>query len=132
MPRKDGRHPRRRKPVIGKKKYERLVERCRGLPKAKLLHSKDYVTNLLITVLDLRLETTTVERALEFYRVNRSEQIGTFAHLKQLLESGMPDVDIAIQLWGYRYGNRIAILRRLVQFFESQRNNDSSGSGDLG
>jgi len=114
MPNKRERHSKRRKPVISNKKYGHLVERCRGLPEAKLLHSKDYVTNLLITVLDLRLETTTVERALEFYRVERSKQIGTFARLKRLLESGIPDVDIAIQLWGYRYGNRIATLLSLI------------------
>ena len=114
MARKNGRHRRRRRPVISGKRYERLVERCRELPEAKLLHSKDYISNLLITVLDLRLETTTVERALEFYRVERSRQIGTFARLKGVLESGIPDVDIAIQLWGYRYGNRIATLLSLI------------------
>jgi len=113
------RRRKRRKSLVNKNQYERLVERCRSLPETKLFNSKDYVTNLMITVLDLRLQTLVVERALEFYRVNRSQQIHTSGHLKQLLELGTPDVDIAVHLWGYHYGNRVATLRQLVKFFES-------------
>ena len=80
---------------------------------------KDYVTNLLITVLDLRPETTTVERALGYYRANCASQVGTFAELRLLLESSIPDRDIARRLWGCGYGNRIATLRRFVLFLES-------------
>jgi len=119
MPRKVERHRGHRKKPVTKKQYERLVQRCRELPQTKLVHPKNYITNLLITVLDLRLETTTVERALEFYRINRSKQIRKLVQLRRLLDSDATDVDIAIQLWGYRYGRRAEMLRRLVKFFDA-------------
>jgi hypothetical protein len=119
MGRQTARKSKRHKKVVSRKRYRRLLEKCRDLPPTDLFIIKDYVTNLLITVLDLRLETTTVERALQYYRANCASQVGTFAELKLLLESGIPDRDIARRLCGYGYGNRIATLRGFVQFLES-------------
>ncbi len=77
--------------VVSRKRQ--LLEKCRDPPPTDLFVIKDYVTNLLITALDLRLETTTVERPWECYRANLRPQVGTFAELKLLLESGIPDRD---------------------------------------
>jgi hypothetical protein len=119
MGRQKARKAKRRKRVIGRGRYQRLLQRCRELPPTNVFVVKDYITNLFITVLDLRLETTTVLRALEFYKVNNASSITTFDDLKRLLESGLPDIDTAKQLWGYAYGNRIVMLRGLVTFFDS-------------
>jgi hypothetical protein len=119
MGRQKKRQSKRRKRVIGRARYQRLLQRCRDLPLTNVFVVKDYSTNLFVTVLDLRLETTTVLRALEYYQVNSARSVGTFDDLKRLLESGLPDSDIAKQLWGYGYGNRIVILRGLVRFFDS-------------
>lgn len=35
----------------------------------------DYITNLLLTVLDLRLQNPIVNNAIEFYRANRWDEI---------------------------------------------------------
>ena len=87
---------------------------------------------MFVTVLDLRLETTTVLRALEYFQVNTASKIKTFDDLKLLLESGMPDVDVARQLWGYSYGKRVMMLRGLVQFFDSIGVTTQSAFGGLG
>jgi hypothetical protein len=109
----------RQKRSIGKQPYQRLLQRCRELPPTNVFVIKDFITNLFVTVLDLRLETTTVLRALEYYQVNSASAVSTFDDLKRLLESGMADSYIARQLWGYGYGNRIVMLRALVRFFDS-------------
>src|ERR1700730_10977491 len=113
------RKTKRRKRTIGRSRYQRLLQRCRELPPTNVFVIKDFITNLFVTVLDLRLETTTVLRALEFYQVNSASSVRTFDELKRFLESGLPDIDIAKQLWGYSYGNRIVMLRGLVRFFAS-------------
>jgi len=73
--------------VISKRNYERLLDRCRVLPATEVYLIDDYVVNLLFTVLDLRLMTVTVERAIEHYRTHCAGKIRTCADLTQLLES---------------------------------------------
>jgi hypothetical protein len=98
--------------------YRNLLKKCRALPPADTYVTGDFIKNLFVTVLDLRLETKIVERALEHYHSKRAHDIGSFIDLKQLLESGN-DSEVAKYLWGYNLWTRVTILRRLVSFFES-------------
>jgi hypothetical protein len=102
--------------------HDMLVRRCRALPPAAqsyLVH--DYVTNLMLTVLDFQLHTTTVERAHDHYQAHRSSEVGTFERLKALLDRFPDDPEgntaLAQHLWGYRYGKRVGYLRGLVAHF---------------
>jgi hypothetical protein len=96
--------------------FARSAVRC-GL--LKFYVTDDFITNLFLTVLDLRLETKIVVRALEHYNSKRAHDVASFIDLKQLLESGQTDSEIAKYLWGYNLWTRVSILRRLVSFFES-------------
>jgi hypothetical protein len=104
--------------------HDHLVNRCRCLPPAVGSYLvDDYVTNLLLTVLDFQLHTTIVRRAHDFYQAHRSTEVKTFEQLKGLLARFPDDPEgntaLAQNLWGYRYGKRIGYLRGLVSHFES-------------
>ncbi|MDQ2687802.1 MAG: hypothetical protein M3Y28_08050 [Armatimonadota bacterium] len=105
--------------------YEEIVARCQNLPKAKGNYIiNDYVENVLLTVLDFQMRTTTVERAANYYQKNVKQTVNTHQELKQLL-AGQPDTkagnqEIAQYLWGYRLWTRVALLRRLLHYLESE------------
>jgi hypothetical protein len=80
--------------------YRNLLKKCRALPHADFYPFDDYVTNLLVTVLDLRLDTKIVEKALEHYRSKRAQEVRAFNDLKELVESDKSDSEIANYLWG--------------------------------
>ena len=110
--------------MLSADEHDLLVRRCRSLPPAVgnyLVH--DYVTNLLLTVLDFQLHTTTVKRAHDHFQAHRSAEVKTFEQLKGLLAQFPDDPEgntaLAQHLWGYRYGKRIGFLRRLVEHFDS-------------
>jgi hypothetical protein len=46
--------------------YRTLLKKCRALPPAEIFVTNDFNTSLFLTVPDLRLETTLVDRALEY------------------------------------------------------------------
>lgn len=118
-----GSHSNRRR-TVSKSQYRQLLAKCRELPAIQdgpgsSPIEDDYVTNLMITVLDLRLESTTVERALDHFRRNQAAAIRTQAELRAFLGSSLSDHKLAKSLWGYGYGHRIEMLRGLVDFFDS-------------
>jgi hypothetical protein len=56
----------------------RLVEACRPLPTRKWEYEEhDYVTNVLLTVLDLQMRNVTVERSIRHYRDFRWDEVRT-------------------------------------------------------
>lgn len=84
----------------------------------------DYVTNLLLTVLDLRLQNTIVNNAIQYYWRNRWDEVRTLGDLEALL-AGFPDDaegnrTAARYLWGYQYADRLRRLRGLVNWARQQ------------
>ncbi len=78
----------------------------------------DFITNLLLTVLDLRLQNRIVDKAIQFYRHNRWDEIRILDDLERVLTKFPDDVEgnraAAKYLWGYLYGERLRWLRGLV------------------
>lgn len=102
----------------------RVAECCAALPPATAVYEyDDFVTNLLLTVLDYMQHTTAVERAIAFYKENRYESIRTLDDLKRTLDGFADDqegnTDLALFLWDYKLWTRSAQLRALVTFLES-------------
>jgi len=83
----------------------------------------DYVENLLLTVLDFQMRTTTVEHAAGYYLKHRRDAIRTHQDLKQLLEKYSDTKEgnrqVAQYLWGYNLWSRVELLRRLLAYFET-------------
>jgi hypothetical protein len=53
-----------------------VVERCRSLAPAQQAYiERDFVTNLLATVLDFQLQSIIVVRAIEHYKANRWDEL---------------------------------------------------------
>ena len=110
--------------MIAQQEFDLILERCRELPPAKGMYLEDdYVTNLLLTVLDYRLHERIVKKADEFFRKNRQAEIRAAADLKRLLARYPDDkagnTRLAQYLWGYKYWNRAHQLRELLAYFES-------------
>ncbi len=78
----------------------------------------DYVSNLLLTVLDLQLHNKIVYNAYQHYRIDLWGEIRTLDDLESALERFPDDPDgnrpAATYLWGYQYGNQLGWLRGLV------------------
>jgi len=100
----------------------RLVDACRAVPPAQRDYREhDFVTNLLLTVLDFQLQSTQVAGAIGHYRRSRWQGIRTLTDLEQTLARYPDDQEgnaaAAMHLWGGRYWTRLALLRRLTAFF---------------
>lgn len=104
-----------------------LEEACAGVPPPAVPPAvgtdadyPDYITNLLLTVLDLRLLNVIVNNAIEHYRAQRWDEIRTLDDLQTLLARFPDDVEgnraAAAYLWGYRYRNQLGHLRGLVSW----------------
>ncbi len=50
--------------MVSEREFESLVERCSGLPPSRDYSEDDYVTNLMLTVLDFQMQGRAVENAL--------------------------------------------------------------------
>ncbi len=110
--------------MISCQEVEVIIDKCRSLPPP---HGNylvtDYVTNLFLTVLDFQLRENIIKKAIAHYEANRWGKIRTFEHVKELLAHYPDDkpgnTSVAEYLWGYKYWNRVTLLRRLVAFLES-------------
>jgi hypothetical protein len=84
----------------------------------------DFVTNLLVTVIDFQTHTTAVNRAMTYYQAHRFDQLRTMADLQALLAQFPDDqtgnTALAEDLWGYKMHTRAGLLRTLVDFFGGQ------------
>ncbi len=113
-------------PEIGvtKNQYDSLIQACRILPQPQGdYHQADFISNLLLTVLDYQLRNAIVYNAWDHYRQNHWIAIRSFPDLERFLSEFTDDRDgntkAAIALWGYKYWNRLEQLRRLVHFFKA-------------
>jgi hypothetical protein len=104
---------------------ELLRERCRSLPPAQGDYRiDDFLTNVVVTVVDFQMHATAVVRAMEhFQRVTRLT-LSTLADLRALLDQYPDDQEgntaLALRLWGYKMWTRAHMLRDLVGFFGEQ------------
>src|SRR5437870_2697993 len=53
--------------VVTPEEYAKLLERCRALPTGRDYRETDYVSNLLITVLDFQAKVPGVNKAIDYY-----------------------------------------------------------------
>jgi hypothetical protein len=109
--------------MVSSQDVERLVAACRSLAAARGEYREaDFVTNLLATVVDFQMRTTTVVRAIEHFKTHRWDEIRDTDDLTRLLER-YPDTKdgntaFAQYLWGYNLWTRAQLLRGLVRYFD--------------
>jgi hypothetical protein len=108
-------------PRLTEDEIARLTEACRSLPTGPWEHEEtDYITNVMMTVLDLQMNTVTVERALQYYRDHRWDEIRTLDELAAVLDRYPDDkegnLELATYLWGYNLWTRAGRLRPLAAF----------------
>jgi hypothetical protein len=99
----------------------RLTEASRSLPTGSWPHEEhDYVTNLLVTVLDLQMNNVTVERSIKYFRDHRWDEVRTLDQLAEVLDRFPDDKDgnlqLARYLWGNNHWTRAGRLRLLAAF----------------
>lgn len=82
----------------------------------------DFVSNLLLTVIDFQMHTTSVERAFKHYGDHLFDQVRTMGDLQALMDDYPEDKEgntaLAQKLWGYSMWTRAAMLRGLVDYFD--------------
>jgi hypothetical protein len=103
----------------------RLVEACRPLPTRPWEYEEhDYMTNVLLTVLDLQMHNVTVERSIRHYRDFRWNEIRALDHLEDLLGRFPEDKEgnrqVARYLWGNDHWTRAGWLRGLAVFLAAE------------
>ncbi len=104
---------------------ELLRDRCRSLPPAEGDYRiDDFLTNVVVTVVDFQMHTTAVAKAMDhFVRVTRLS-LSTLDDLEGILDQYRDDQEgntaLALHLWGYRMWTRAHILRGLVAFFAEE------------
>jgi len=103
--------------------YEAVLNACRVLESPRgNYHVNDYVLNLVSTVLD-QMNPTTLANAENHFKNNRLPKIKTRDDLAEVLMQYPNDregnINAAVYLWGYKYGNRLQQLRELLAYFDS-------------
>jgi hypothetical protein len=103
----------------------RLAEASRSLAVSPWQHEeRDYITNVLVTVLDLQMNTVTVERSLQHFRDHRWGEIRTLDQLAGLLHRFPDDKEgnrqLARYLWGNNHWTRAGRLRPLAAFLAEE------------
>jgi hypothetical protein len=112
--------------------YTAILNACRKLPLPRgNYHVDDYVMNLISTVLDYQMNPTTLANAENHYKQNRWHTIRTRDDLANFLKQYPNDregnIEAAVYLWGYKYGNRLQQLRGLLDYFDSIDVRDQDG-----
>jgi len=103
---------------------DRLAQAARELPPAEGEYTEtDYVLNLMLTVLDYQMHTTTVVNAIEYFKANRWDEARTLEDLEERFNSH-PDTKegntaLANSLWDNNHWTRAHQLRDLAAFFRS-------------
>jgi hypothetical protein len=114
--------------MITDKEYKVLLEKCRELPPAEDHRVvDDFIENLLLTVLDYQIEQTKLNKAMDYYRARRRQEIREFADLQLLLSKNPDDkrgnTRVARYLWNNYSWNRVGLLRKLAAYFEAEEIN---------
>lgn len=110
--------------VIEEPDVERFLTCVRALPTNRS-HDvyDDFIINLFLCVLDLRMHTTTVNKALDFYRTNRWDEVRNAKDLEGVLARFADDqagnTALAQYIWSNKHWTRADMLRRRVLFFTS-------------
>lgn len=104
--------------------FEAVLDACRSLPRAQGDYLvTDYVSNLLLTVIDFQMHTTTVVKAHEHFKVHCWDQVRTLGDLEALLARYPNDKEgntaLAQRLWGYKLWTRAQMLRGLIAYIDS-------------
>lgn len=103
---------------------DRLVAAARDLPPAEGEYTEtDYVLNLMATVLDYQMHTTTVVKAIEYFKANRWDDVRSLEDLEERFGSH-PDTKegntaLANSMWDNNHWTRAKQLRDLAAFFRS-------------
>jgi hypothetical protein len=98
-----------------------LVKACKAVPRSKSdFVENDFITNVLVTVLDIRMHSTTLDRSIQHYREQRWNEVRTLDDLDAML-ARFPDdkqgnAEVAQYLWGNNHWVRLGWLRALVPF----------------
>jgi len=100
---------------------ELLVEACSAVPQVSGDYQQpDYITNVLLTVLDLRMHNVAVDNSIRHYWNNRWDDIRTIDQLQDVLARHPDDRQgnraVAQYLWGNNHWMRIEWLRGFVPF----------------
>ena len=103
---------------------DRVTAAARSLPPAAGVSvEQDFVTNVLVTVIDFQMHTTAVVRALDHFRNERWAEIRTMADLESVVARFEDDqagnTELAVYLWNYKLWTRAAMLRQLIEFFDA-------------
>jgi hypothetical protein len=111
--------------------FERLVAECRTLLPAVGGYTEDdfgpyddYITNVLLTVLDLQMHNVAVDNSIKYYWNNRWHEIRQLGDLRAVVDR-FPDTpegnrEAAQYLWGNKHWTRIGWLRGFVAFLEQE------------
>jgi hypothetical protein len=100
---------------------ELLVEASKAIPRTESEYiEKDYMTNVLVTVLDIRMHSTALNKSIQHYRERRWDEIRTLVDLEDLLALHTDDEEgnrkVAQHLWGNNHWVRVEWLRGFVPF----------------
>jgi len=109
----------------------RLIAECRKLPVAAGAYASenfepydDFITNVLLTVLDLQMHNVAVNKSILHYRTHRWADVRTLEDLERVLrefpDTGAGNRAAAQYLWGNNYWTRIQWLRGFVSFLREQ------------
>lgn len=84
----------------------------------------DYITNVLLTVLDLQMHNVAVDNSIKYYWSHRWDEIRELTQLREVLDR-FPDTkegnrEAAKYLWGNNHWTRIGWLRGFVTFLEQE------------
>ncbi len=98
-----------------------LVEACRAVPRASGNYDyPDFVTNVLLTVLDLRMHNAAVDNSIRHYREHGWDEVRTIDDMERVLATHPDDREgntaVAQYLWGNNHWMRVEWLRGFVPF----------------
>ena len=106
---------------------EKLRSECLKLPveEKEGYRTKDYVLNLVWTVLDFQMKAEVVDAAIDFYSENRRRQLRTHKAFAELVAS-FPDtktgnLKLANYLWNNNHWTRAKFLRELLKYFRGRK-----------
>jgi hypothetical protein len=110
--------------IVTEAELELLAAACRQLEVRPWPYEEhDYITNVLLTVLDLQMHNVAVERSIRYYRDHRRDDIATLHQLEDLLARFHDDREgnrqVATYLWGNDLWTRASWLRGLAAFLVS-------------
>ena len=108
--------------MISANDIERVATAAQHVPPASETYLEDdFVTNLVVTVVDYQMHTTAVVKAMQHFKAQRRDEIRTIDDLAAVFARFPDDQEgntaLAQHLWGYNLWTRAHQLRDLVAFF---------------